>query len=214
MCYVLILLYFICVFTNLQLTILAVNYSRNSVICHLQFWQNDQGLSCYTIPSPPLPCPLPLHPRHTHTHCTSGKMTRAFYVIPYRHPLFPAPPPPHTHTHTALLPVWAKWPWSFMLHHTVTRSYHCVMLCPNQKTGFVSIPRLCDCHFDFIVHHHFCTDGQFCWLTWQRVDIYIYIYMWEEFINVYLLMTCTDGHSFVDWLDRGLIYIYICEKSL
>ena len=47
-----------------------------------------------------------------------------------------------------------------------------------QKTGFVSIPRLCDRHFDFIVCHHFCT----------------------------------DGHGFVDWLDRGLIHI--CEKSL
>ena len=49
-----------------------------------------------------------------------------------------------------------------------------------QKTGFVSILRLCDHHFDFIVRHHFCT----------------------------------DGHSFVDWLDRGLIYIYIYVRRV
>ena len=98
MCYVLILLYFICVFTNLQLTILAVNYSRNSVICHLQFWQNDQVLPPAVLAK------------------WSGPFMLYHTVTPSSLPP-PSPPPPHTHT--ALL---AKWPGPSMLYHTVTPS--------------------------------------------------------------------------------------------
>ena len=57
-----------------------------------------------------------------------------------------------------------------------------------QKTGFVSILRLCDHHFDFIVRHHFCTDGHgfVGWLDRGLIDICeksleMCICLWPEF---------------------------------
>ena len=56
--------------------------------------------------------------------------------------------------------------------------------------------------------------SRFCWLTWQRVDIYIY--MWEEFRNVYLLMTWV-WPAFLRWpcvVDGTLKsnYYYYCTR--
>ena len=54
--------------------------------------------------------------------------------------------------------------------------------------------------------------SRFCWLTWQRVDTY----MWEEFRNVYLLMTWV-WPAFLRWpcvVDGTLKsnYYYYCTR--